>query len=86
MALSPEQSKLFEDFNFMFGTDGWKLLIEDIKLKQDDIPDTLLSNKMTTEDLSFIKGRNDVYTYLLGLQSLMEQFRKQGDEVVDDFV
>lgn len=79
MALTPDQSKLFDDFDRMFMTEGWKTFVQDIKEKQDQLFPQLL-NSSTREELFFCKGRNDVYTYILGLQNLMEQARLSMEE------
>ena len=79
MAMTPEQSKILDDFDRMAMTDGWKTFVEDIREKKEQLLPQLLAST-TKEELFFIKGRNDVYTYILGLQGLMEAVRKQLEE------
>lgn len=80
MALSPEQSKVFDAYDRMFATDGWRELVSEIKQNQDALKHIILAPESTRDTLWFCKGRNDVYKFLLGLQSLMEQARKAAEE------
>ena len=76
MALTPEQNEIFDAYDRMFATDGWKMLIDDLKRNQEDLGKMMLSSPSTNDDLWFCKGRNDVFQTLIGLESMMEQLRK----------
>lgn len=75
--LSPEQNAVLDAYNEMFATEGWKMFVKDLKENQDSIAPNLLNAPVTMEDLYFLKGRNDVYNSVLGLQALMENVKKQ---------
>lgn len=80
MALSPEQNKIFDEYDRMFHSEGWKMFVDFIKQNQNSLYHTILAPDSTQETLWFCKGRNDVYKTVLGLQNLMEQARKAAEE------
>jgi hypothetical protein len=64
----------------MFATDGWRMFIEEMRLNQQAIFPQLMGTPSTQEDLYFLKGRDDVYKSVLGLQNLMENVKKNMEE------
>ena len=75
--MTPEQSKYFDEMEFTFGTQGWKNLIEDIQLRQTQDKDNLLNSKQTASDIQTLYGRNEVYSYVLSLESTLEEVKRQ---------
>ena len=82
--MTPEQVKYFDDMEFMFGRPGWKHLIEDIKIRQTQDKDNLLTSKHTASDVQTMYGRNEVYSYLLSLESVLEEVKRQLQEAERD--
>lgn len=80
MALDQEQTKVFDAYDRMFATDGWKLLLEEVEQNQKALTQIVLAPESTRDVLWFCKGRNDVYKFLLGLQSLIDHARKASEE------
>ena len=50
------------------------MFIEDMKANQQDLFGQLLASR-TTEELHFLKGRNDVYQSVIGLEEAVNQVR-----------
>lgn len=78
--LSPEQNKIFDSYDQMFATEGWKMHVDEIKQNQQSIFPQLMSTASSLENLHFLKGRNDAYNAILGLQNLMENVKKNLEE------
>lgn len=75
--MTPEQSKYFDDMERLFGSAGWKLLIEDLQLRQTQDKDNLLNVKQTASDIQVLYGRNEAYSYILSLESTLEEVKRQ---------
>lgn len=80
MPLTKEQNEVFDAYDRMFASDGWKMFIEEIKQNQESLFPELMSNSATINEYYFLKGRNDVYMSVLGLQSLMDNVKKDMEE------
>lgn len=80
--MTPEQSKYFDDMDVLFGSQGWKNLIEDIQMRQTQEKENLLNSKQTHSDIQTMYGRNEVYTYILSLESVLEEVKRQLKEQV----
>lgn len=78
--MTPEQSKVFDAYDRMFATDGWKLFIEWTRENLQALYPEVLSAQATNETLWFCKGKNAIYTSILGLEDMMEQARKMAME------
>lgn len=78
--MTPEQQKYFDDMEFLFGQIGWKNFIEDIQLRQDQEKSNLLSSKQTASDIQTLYGRNEVYSYILSLESVLKEVKRQLQE------
>lgn len=77
MSLSPEQSRIFEEYERMFMTEGWKMFVDDIKKNKEALTGMLLTQGSDQRVLDLCKGRDDVYRSVIGLQAYMEAARKQ---------
>jgi len=75
--MTPEQSKYFDDMEFMFGQQGWKNVTEDIKIRQEQEKANLLTSKVSSGDISVLLGRNEVYTYLLSLETTLAEVKRE---------
>lgn len=71
------QSEVIDAYEHLFAQEGWKMFIEDIKRNQESLAPQLLAMDSTSDQLWFFKGRNDVYTSILGMQGLVEAARQQ---------
>ena len=80
MALDPEQTKVFDEYDRMFHTEGWRMFIDEVKQNQESLYHMILAPDSNQEVLWFCKGRNDVYKSILGLQNLIDQARKSSEE------
>lgn len=78
--MTPDQSKYFDDMEFLFGSQGWKNLIEDIQIRQKQEKDNLLTAKQTTDSMLIAFGRNNVYDYLLSLEPTLQEVKRQLQE------
>ncbi len=78
--MTPEQSKYFDDMEFTFGTQGWKNFIEDVQLRLEQEKSNLLTSKQTASDIQTLYGRNEVYSYILSLESVLEEVKRQLQE------
>lgn len=75
--MTPEHVKYFDEMEFLFGQAGWKSLMEDIQLRQNQEKDDVVNTKMTSADLTRMSGRNEVYTYLLSLEATLAEVKRQ---------
>ncbi len=75
--MTPEQSKYFDEMEFTFGTQGWKNFIEDIGLRQTSEKDNLLNSKQTAADIQATFNRNEVYSYIMSLEKVLEEVKNQ---------
>lgn len=75
--MSPEQSKYFDEMDVLFGSQGWKNFIEDIQMRQTSERDNLLNSKQTSADIQASFNRNEVYSYILGLEQVLDEVKKQ---------
>lgn len=80
--MTPEQEKYFDDMEFLFGQQGWKNFIEDITMRQTQEKDNLLNSKQTHSDIQTMYGRNEVYTYITSLESVLKEVKRQLQEQV----
>lgn len=78
--MTPEQQKYFDDMEFLFGQQGWKNVMEDIKIRQTQEKDNLLNAKQTASDIQTLYGRNEVYSYILGLEDVLKEVKRQLQE------
>lgn len=78
--MTPEQSKYFDDMEFTFGTQGWKNFIEDVQLRLEQEKSNLLTSRQTASDIQTLYGRNEVYSYILSLESVLEEVKRQLQE------
>jgi hypothetical protein len=78
--MTPEQSKYFDDMEFTFGTQGWKNFIEDVQIRQEQEKSNLLNSRQTASDIQSMYGRNEVYSYILSLESVLEEVKRQLQE------
>jgi hypothetical protein len=79
--VTPEQIKYFDEMELMFGLPGWKHFIEDIQMRQTQDKENLLNSKQTASDIQTMYGRNEVYAYALSLESVLEEVKRQLQEV-----
>lgn len=77
MALTPEQSKVFDAYDQLLASEGWRMFEDDMRKNQESLAPLLLQKDSGMEVLWFCKGRNDVYEHILGLRSMLEQLRAQ---------
>jgi hypothetical protein len=75
--VTPDQSKYFDDMEFMFGSQGWKNLIEDLQARQAQEKENLLISKATADAITQAFGRNEVYQYILSLESTLSEVKRQ---------
>lgn len=78
--MTPEQQKYFDDMEFLFGQPGWKNFIEDIQIRRDQEKENLLNSKQTASDIQTLYGRNEVYAYILGLEDVLQEVKRQLQE------
>ena len=78
--MTPEQQKYFDTMEFLFGQDGWKNFIEDIKIRQTQDKENLLNSKQTYSDVQIMYGRNEVYSYILSLEDTLKEVKSQLQE------
>jgi hypothetical protein len=78
--LDQQQNSIFDAYDVLFNSQGWKLFVDETKQNQESIFPKLMSQNVTVEDLYFLKGQNDVYNSILGLQDFMKQFKEDLDE------
>lgn len=78
--LTIEQNQNLSEYERMFFSEGWKLLAEDLKERQSELGDKAL-RATNDKELFFLKGLNEVYTYILGLPDLIREVRKSYEEV-----
>jgi hypothetical protein len=81
MGLTPDQNKVFDAYDHMFASEGWQMFIEEVKRNQEALFPALLESATKVEELWFIKGKNDAYKWLLGLQALMDAVRQNMEEI-----
>lgn len=81
--MTPEQSKYFDDMAFLFGQQGWKNLIEDIQIRQTQEKENLLTKVHAQNDLAVLLGRNSVYEYILSLETVLTEIKRQLNEQTD---
>lgn len=75
--MTPEQLKYFDEMEFIFGQPGWKNVLEDIRLRQEHEKEVALSTRMTSGDMLIAFGRNEVYQYLLSLETTLSEVKRQ---------
>lgn len=78
--MTPEQTKYFDEMEFLFGLPGWKNVIEDIQIRQTQDKDNLLNSKQTASDIQTLYGRNEVYSYILSLEDTLKEVKRQLQE------
>ena len=78
--MTPDQQKYFDTMEFLFGQDGWKSFIEDVEMRQTQDKDNLLNSKQTYSDIQITYGRNEVYSYILNLESTLREVKRQLQE------
>jgi hypothetical protein len=72
VALTSEQSRLFDQYERLFAEPGWKDLLGDLKAKQEALLPQLLKQSSNEKDLWVAKGMNFIINYLLNLESTMD--------------
>lgn len=80
MALTPDQNRIFDEYDRMFACEAWKMFTADVQANQDSLAQMILAPTSTEKDLWLCKGRNDVFKTILGLPSLMEQLKAMAEE------
>lgn len=73
-----------EKYEQMFATEGWRMFIDDIRENAATLFPALMMRVSTEKDLDFAKGRNDVYTYILGLENSIEAVKEQVKNETND--
>jgi len=73
-----------EKYEQMFATEGWKMFTDDIRENAATLFPGLMLRVSTEKDLDFAKGRNDVYTYILGLERSIETVKEQVKNEIND--
>jgi len=74
-----ENSYVFDIYEKMFATPGWKDFVDDIKNKQNNLKDQLL-NVIDPTALYRIQGANHVYNYIVELERAMEAAKKAQEQ------
>ena len=81
---SPEEVRtVLEKYEAMFMTEGWKLFLDDIRENKETLFPSLMVRVSTEKDLDFAKGRNDVYTYILGLEKSIDAVKAQVQDEIN---
>lgn len=75
--MTPEQSKYFDDMEFLFGSQGWRNVIEDITIRQSQEKENVLTNRQTRDDMLVMFGHNEIYNYLLSLEATLAEVKRQ---------
>lgn len=77
-----DPERLMDVYEVLFAQEGWKELVDDLR-ERCEVQKTNLINSVSTErDLYFVKGLVYGYSYIIGLESIMEQARLQ--KLADD--
>jgi hypothetical protein len=76
MSLSPSDNQVFDDYTEMFLTSGWGRFVEDMKKNQNAIAPTIMSADVEIKDIYRLKGRNDVWQYIISLKDQLDQIKK----------
>ena len=77
-ATDKELEKYYEDMLAMFRTNGWKVLMEDLKVNGQGINNVEATKD--DKDLYFRKGQLVVMANLLNLEAQIETAKQQQDE------
>lgn len=80
MALTSNQTRLFDIYEQMFALDGWKELVEDFKERRDNLKETVLRNTKSERELGIAQGMNHIYSYIIELENFMEASKRQAME------
>lgn len=62
-----ELEKTYRDFNEMFRSEGWKLLLEEVTTHANQA--NSIDSAKDERDLYFRKGQLSVFSYILGLEN-----------------
>ena len=80
--LTIDQNKYFDEFEEMFGTNGWKALLGQLEQEIYEIQADALEAKTWDEVLKY-RGRADAWAYLRNLPGILE-FQKAELEAGED--
>jgi hypothetical protein len=80
--MTPDQSKYFDDMETLFASDGWKNLSEDLQMRQQQEKEDAFTKRPNLADMQAAFGRNQVYEYLLSLESTLSEVKRQLREEV----
>lgn len=73
--MNQKLEKYYNDYFDLFGTDGWKQLMEDLS-ENSKVINNVRATK-DSEDMYFRKGQLNVLDYMLNLQDTMETSYKE---------
>jgi hypothetical protein len=84
MPLTSSQARTFDLYERLFAEEGWKELVEDFKERQLRLANHLISDaRATDKDMYQAQGMNNVYTYVITLEAIMETAKRQALERED---
>lgn len=82
-----EQTKLIDKYERLFAEEGWLEFVEDMKSRQTQIKELILNDNTATErTLYHAQGQNFVYSYIISLEELVNNIKKQQAEELPDAV
>lgn len=84
MALSKEDSKYFEEAFNMMASQGWKDLMDNMKLERDSVAETILKNPLTEPEYNYSKGVLSTMDMFLGLKDRTENVYEQAKADQED--
>jgi len=76
--MTPETEKYFMALNEMFRSDGWKILMEDMRRSAMDV--NSVENAKDEQDLFFRKGQLAVMANILNLETQVANAQQQAEE------
>lgn len=76
--MTPETEKYFMALNEMFRSDGWKILMEDMRRSAVDV--NSVENAKDEQDLFFRKGQLAVMANILNLETQVANAQQQAEE------
>lgn len=76
MALTPELEIYYDNLDEMFGTMGWRQLLEDASDEIRALQESAL-NAASYEEVMYMRGQADVLTRLISLRDMSEAIREQ---------
>lgn len=82
--MTPEQSKYFDDMEWLFLQPGWKTFIDDLTANQEALRACVL-NVENEKDLFRAQGRNDVFNQVIGFEDTIEQLKTSLKDEPEDY-